>query len=129
MKAANRKYHNRIKTVPRHTEGVKRQMDGPNFSHTNFSLRGATIVYDVQKQELVVNGHRAAAMLSNGRQGLTIFCDRNGLEVFASGGLCYVPMPFIPKADDLSVGITVPEGEIRNFSAVAHELRSAWTSR
>lgn len=94
-----------------------------------FLVRGATIVYDAQKQELVVNGHRAAAPLSNGRQGLTIFCDRNGLEVFASGGLCYVPMPFIPKADDLSVGIAVPEGEIRNFSAAVHELRSAWTSR
>ena len=51
-----------------------------------FSIRGATIAYDAKTQEIAVHGHRAKAPLLAGKQRLTIFCDRTGLEVFASDG-------------------------------------------
>ena len=91
-----------------------------------FTVRGANIVYDVKKQELVVNGHRAPAPMSGGKQSLRIYCDRTGLEVFASGGLTYVPMPFQPKPGDLNLTVSVKSGDVRFSTLQVHELRTAW---
>ncbi len=93
-----------------------------------FEVRGATIAYDVRKQELSVNGQRAPAPLRQGRQTLTIFCDRTGLEVFASGGLTYVPKPFQPKPDDLSVSVQVKGGPVAFPKLQAYRLGSIWDS-
>ena len=91
-----------------------------------FDVRGATILYDVRKQELSVNGHRAPAPLRQGRQTLTIFCDRTGLEVFASGGLTYVPKPFQPKPDDLSVSVQVKGAPVSFLNFKVFRLGSIW---
>lgn len=91
-----------------------------------FTVRGATIAYDVAKQELVVNGHRAPAPLRDGRQRLTIFCDRTGLEVFASDGLTYVPLPFQPTAADRTIAVAAQGGAARFAALHVHDLKSAW---
>lgn len=95
-------------------------------SKVTFTIRGATIEYDVAKQELVVNGHHAPAPLRDGRQRLMIFCDRTGLEVFASDGLCYVPLPFQPLAADHTVAVATQGGAVRFAAMHVHELKSAW---
>lgn len=92
-----------------------------------FHVRGATIAYDVPKQEIVVNGHRAPAPWRNGRQRLIVYCDRTGLEVFASDGLTYVPMPFQPRPEDLEVAVEVSGGPVRFETLHVHKLGSAWT--
>ena len=89
-------------------------------------VRGATIVYDATKEELVVNGHRAPAPLRQGKQRLTLFCDRNGLEIFASDSLIYLPIPFQPKAGNRSLGIQVKAGRAEFTTLDVHELKSAW---
>ena len=94
-----------------------------------FTVRGATILYNAKTQELVVNSHRAPAPIRGGQQRLTIFCDRAGLEIFASDGLTYVPMPFQPKADDLRLGVQVRRGEVKFQSLDVHELKSAWSGQ
>jgi sucrose-6-phosphate hydrolase SacC (GH32 family) len=94
-----------------------------------FSVRGATVTYDGPKQELVVNGHRAAAPLRAGKQRLTVFCDRTGLEVFASDGLTYVPMPYVANVTERSLAVVTKGGGVRFTDLTAHELRSAWTSQ
>ena len=91
-----------------------------------FNVRGATIVWDAKTQELVVNGHRAPAPLRQGKQRLTIYCDRTGLEVFASDGLCYVPKPFIPKTDSLNTHVSATGGPVKFPYLEVHELASAW---
>jgi sialidase-1 len=91
-----------------------------------FQVRGATVVYEVARQELVVNGHRAPAPLRQGRQALTLLVDRTGLEVFASDGLTYVPMPYQPDARDLSLSVAVRGGTARFKNLTVHELSSAW---
>lgn len=98
-------------------------------SEVTFSVRGCAITYDAKKQELIVNGHRAPAPLLKGKQRLIIYCDRTGLEVFASDGLCYVPMPFQPKASDLSLGAAVRNGEATFSKLEAYALKSAWQTR
>ena len=48
-----------------------------------FNLRGVPVNYDVKKQELVVNKHRAPAPLRKGKQRLTVYADRTAFEAFA----------------------------------------------
>jgi fructan beta-fructosidase len=98
-------------------------------SEITFNVRGCAITYDAKKQELVVNGHRAPAPLRDGRQRLAIFCDRTGLEIFASDGLTYVPMPFQPKGDDLALAVQSRHGNVKITELQVFELRSAWRSR
>lgn len=91
-----------------------------------FNVRGVEIAYDAAKQELVVNNHRAPAPLRDGRQRLIIYADRTALEIFASDGLTYVPMPVIPKTEDKSLALFIKGGAAQFTSLEAHELRSAW---
>ena len=98
-------------------------------SAITFTLRGATILYDAKRQELVVNGHRAPAPLRAGKQRVTIFVDRMGLEIFASDGLTYVPLPFVPKADNLSLAVGTKSGDVTFTSLTVHQLRAAWRTK
>lgn len=91
-----------------------------------FTVRGVTVVYDTRKQELIVNQHRAPAPPWQGRQRLILYCDRTGLEVFASNGLTYVPMPFFPEQGDHALGVAVKGGAVKLTSLQVHELNSAW---
>lgn len=98
-------------------------------SETVIGVRGASVVYDADTETLNVNGHRALAPLVDGRQRITILCDRTGLEVFASGGLTYVPMPFQPNQTDLSLSIKVSRGTVRVGRLAVHTLKSAWRAK
>jgi sucrose-6-phosphate hydrolase SacC (GH32 family) len=98
----------------------------PGNAETSFTVHGATIAYDAHKQELTVNGHRAPAPLRDGCQRLTIYCDRTALEIFASDGLTYVPMPYIPKAGDRCLEVHSKRGAVKFMTLEVHELKSAW---
>ncbi len=105
---------------------LRTEFEPVDASELAFTIRGATIIYDFKSQELIVNGHRAPAPLRGGKQRLAIFCDRTGLEVFASDGLTYLPMPFLPKAEDRSLSASVANGSVKIVTLQAHELMSAW---
>jgi sucrose-6-phosphate hydrolase SacC (GH32 family) len=105
---------------------IRCDIDPGGAAEVAFTVRGATIVYDVQKKELVVNGHRAWAPLRGGKQQIIIYCDRTGLEVFASEGLTYVPMPFQPKAEDTGLGMVAKGGQAKISLLEVHELKPAW---
>lgn len=105
---------------------LRAEFEPGDASEVAFNVRGATIVFDAKKQELAVNDHRAPAPLRGGKQELWIYCDRTALEVFASGGLIYVPMPFTPKADDFALGVHTKDGSARITALEVHELKSAW---
>lgn len=90
------------------------------------SVRGADIVYDVRKQEIEVLGHRAPAPLRHGRLRLTVYCDRTGLEIFASDGLTFIPKPFQPAPDNRTLRLSATGGAARAAMLEVHELRSAW---
>lgn len=94
-----------------------------------FTVRGATIAYDVPRQELVVAGQRAPAPLVDGRLTLTIFCDRTGIEAFAADGLCYVPLPFQPQPLDHALAVEARGGTARIRTLDVHTLGSIWTAR
>lgn len=108
---------------------VRAMLEPGEASEVQWVVRGVPVTYDVKRQELVVQQHRAAAPLRNGRLDLTLYCDRTALEVFASQGLCYVPMPTQPKAEELSLSVRAQGGTVRFQNLEVHELQSAWKSR
>ncbi|MBL9175137.1 MAG: hypothetical protein JNL10_16480, partial [Verrucomicrobiales bacterium] len=95
-------------------------------TETIFTIRGARITYHAGTQELAVQGLRAPAPLQNGHQRLIVFCDRTGLEIFASDGLTYIPVPFQPASADQSLAIESLGGTSKFGSLDVFELRSAW---
>ncbi len=108
---------------------VRVEFEPAGASELVFNIRDVMVVYDAMKQEISVAGHRADAPLRNGKQRLTIFCDRTGLEVFASDGLCYVPMPLNMNPDARKILFETHGGAATVNSLEVHELRSAWTTR
>ena len=106
---------------------LRAEFEPGDATEVAFAVRGATIAYDCTKQELRVNDHRVPAPLRAGRQRLTLLCDRTGLEVFASDGLTYVPMPFAPKADDLALAVEARGGAAKFTALEVHSLKSAGT--
>jgi sucrose-6-phosphate hydrolase SacC (GH32 family) len=89
-------------------------------------VRGVSVVYDAAKQELAVNGHRTAVPLRDGQLDLRILVDRTVLEVFANGGLVYVPLPTVAPADNRSFSASAKNGEVGFKKLELHSLRSIW---
>ncbi|MGC8988757.1 MAG: glycoside hydrolase family 32 protein [Verrucomicrobiia bacterium] len=108
---------------------IRAGFEPDNQSILLVTVRGAEISYDARTQKLIVNDHAAPAPLLNGRQNLVIYCDRTGLEVFASGGLTYVPMPFQPPHNNLSLSLKTTNGFVNIISLEVHNLDSAWLQR
>lgn len=90
------------------------------------NVRGIEVSYDASQERLTVGGHSAPAPLTNGRQSLRVFCDRNGLEVFASGGRTFLPWPYPPLSSERRLSIEVRTGTIRAENVSLHHLKSAW---
>jgi sucrose-6-phosphate hydrolase SacC (GH32 family) len=105
---------------------LRAEFEPMDASEVVFNTRDVMVIYDPKKQELSVAGHKAAAPLRDGKQRLAIFCDRTGIEVFASDGLCYVPMPFNMNAENRGISFETRGGAAKINSLEVHELRSAW---
>jgi sucrose-6-phosphate hydrolase SacC (GH32 family) len=93
-----------------------------------FNVRGVPVIYDVSKQELVVNGHRVPIPFQDGKLDLRILTDRSAFEVFATGGLIYIPMPVRPTAENRSVSVSVKGGPVTFSKLEAYQLKSIWTN-
>ncbi|HAB18323.1 MAG TPA: glycoside hydrolase family 32 protein [Verrucomicrobiota bacterium] len=108
---------------------VRAEFEPGDASEVVFNIRDCLVSYDSKKQELSVNGHRAPAPLHASKQRLIIYGDRAGLEVFASDGLCYVPMPFNTKPENSRLSLETRGGRAKVTSLDVYELKSAWDSR
>lgn len=95
-------------------------------AQVDFNLRGLNVSYDAARQELNVNGRRAPAPLRDGRVRLIIYTDRTASEVFASDGLAYVPVAFIPKPEALGASAQVRNGRVRFDFLIVYQLHSIW---
>ena len=95
-------------------------------AEVGLNVRGVPVLYDARRREVAVNGHRAPAPPIDGKQRLRILVDRTTIEVFASDGLTYVPMPVIPQAGDRAVKLLATGGSMRGVTLDVQELKSAW---
>jgi fructan beta-fructosidase len=108
---------------------IRTEIDPGDATEIVFNIRDSMIVFDAKKQELTVNGQRAPAPLRDGKLQLTMYCDRTGLEVFASDGLCYIPMPFNSKPENRRIFLETRGGSANVQTLQVHELRSAWKTK
>ncbi len=108
---------------------LRAEFEPGDASEIVFNIRDVMVVYDPRTQELSVNDHRAPAPLREGKLRLTIYCDRTGLEVFASDGLCYVPLPFNTRPDQQRLFLETRGGAAQVTSLEVHTLRSAWRTK
>ena len=94
---------------------------------TTFTIRGEPVSYDAGNGQLTVRDRRVATPLVDGKLSLAIYADRLSLEVYASNGLAYVPMPvmFDPKNRTALVSVEGPPVVFTQLDA--YELHSVWS--
>jgi sucrose-6-phosphate hydrolase SacC (GH32 family) len=92
------------------------------------NIRGNKVVYESEPAQIVVGGHRAPAPLQSGRQRLIVLLDRTTIEVFASDGLTYLPLPVITPVENKTLELTGKGGTAELFQLEVHELNSAWST-
>jgi fructan beta-fructosidase len=89
-----------------------------------FTVRGIQVVVDFGKKELLVHDH-TAKLADVSQEELILYVDRQGLEVFASEGLCYVPLPMIANRDNCEVRIDIQNAkQIEELQVF--DLKSIW---
>lgn len=115
-----------LRKVLPHTQGFSRldaEFEPGADSELKVNVNGVPILYSAAKQELSVNGHHATAPLRHGKQWLVIYTDRTTLEVFASDGLTYVPMPVLWKEEARGVEVSLTGAPLKSWTLGAIELR------
>jgi sucrose-6-phosphate hydrolase SacC (GH32 family) len=94
-----------------------------------FDLHGVAVAYDSSKKELVVNGHRVAAPLVEGKLKLDIYVDRTGVEVFANQGMIYVPIPVNISPANRNASFTVSNEPCLFGATRLYQLDSIWQTK
>ena len=94
-----------------------------------FNLRGVTVSYDTQKQELACKGNKAALKPVDGKIRLRLMVDRTSIDIFGNDGRLYIPMGVIVPQDNLSLEVCAKGGSAKISSLDVYELKSAWNSQ
>ncbi len=88
-----------------------------------------SIVHDAGKREMRVGDLVVPLPRAREKQRLVIYADRTSLEVFADGGLIYVPLPHNFDSENTRVEVKVAEAPIAFDTLEVYELSSAWGSQ
>jgi fructan beta-fructosidase len=72
-----------------HIKADLKPQDAQTFS---FVIRDIPVVYDVSKQQLTCEGKTASLKPVDGKIRLDILVDRMSIEIYANGGLVYMPI-------------------------------------
>lgn len=91
-----------------------------------FNVRGTVVEYLTKTEQLRVGDRVAAAPLRDGSLLLTIYGDRTGMEIFASDGLCYMPLPINFPADNQRISLEATGEGATIKSLDVYKLQSAW---
>ncbi|MDX1963419.1 MAG: hypothetical protein SFX18_09715 [Pirellulales bacterium] len=108
---------------------IRAVIEPGNAREIVLNVRGVPLTYFPQTEEMRVEDRRAPAPLRDGKLQLTVYCDRTGLEVFASNGLCYMPLPVNLSPEKRGLSLEVQGGTSQVHALEIHELRSAWQER
>lgn len=100
-------------------------------STVSLDVRGVAITLDGAKRELKVGAVSAPLPMTAARrtEDLIVYADRTALEVFASDGLVYVPLPTNLDPAHRGVRVRVAGDPVPVTSLEVHELRSAWDGK
>jgi fructan beta-fructosidase len=98
-------------------------------SEIELNLRGMPVVYDVERQKLLCCDRTAPLKAPGGRLRLRILLDRASIEIFAAGGLVYMPLAVIPEDNDRSCFLLSRGGRGKAVNVDVFKLYSIWGSR
>jgi sucrose-6-phosphate hydrolase SacC (GH32 family) len=90
------------------------------------NVRGQEIRYSVKQGTVTCLGRTAPLAAENGHVRLRILVDRTTLEVFGNGGRVSLTSCFLPRRNDLGLGVYAVNGTVKVNSYHARALRSAW---
>jgi fructan beta-fructosidase len=90
-----------------------------------FDLRGVPLVYDARRQELSCCGKTAP--LKTDKLQLRVLVDRTSIEIFAAGGLVYMPLGVIADEDHRTCYVSARGGKARGAKIEIARLNSIWT--
>ncbi len=107
---------------------LRATFDTDTKSVLKLNVRGVQIVHDAGKREMRVGDLAVPLPHTREKQRLVIYADRTSLEVFADGGLIYVPLPHNFGSENTRVEVDVAESPITFDTLEAYELSSAWAS-
>ncbi len=105
---------------------IEAEFEPEGEAEVTFSVRGVPLIYDAKQQVLTVNGRHAPAPLEKGRQTLTIFADRTGIEILASGGRTFIPVPLNLDPKETSLSLAARRASVQFRRLEVYELRSIW---
>jgi sucrose-6-phosphate hydrolase SacC (GH32 family) len=89
-----------------------------------FDIRGVLIVCDPNRQELSCCDRTAPLKATGGKLQLRILLDRASVEIFAAGGLVYMPLSVIPEEGSRSCFLSGKGGRV--VSLDVFKLHSIW---
>jgi fructan beta-fructosidase len=89
-------------------------------------LRGTTLVYDVERQDVVCKQVRAFVPQVDGVVRLHVFVDRGSIEVVANGGRTFASVAAIPDDAGRALGVAAKGGPVELERLTVHALGSAW---
>lgn len=105
---------------------VEMTIDVGNAEAVELMLQGVSLRCDPMEKTLTANGYEAALSLADGKLKLRCLVDRISIEVFAEGGLVYMPLAVIPSGDETGISIRAVEGTVTVDHLECHELNSIW---
>lgn len=91
-----------------------------------FTIHGLPIVYNTEKQELLIDRVKAAVPLKDGKLDLLIYADKIGVEVFSGNGLVFMPVNVNIDTEKKSLELAVKGGEAKIESMTVYQLKSIW---
>ena len=107
---------------------IQAEFEPGHAAQIDLTVRGATIVYDVQKQTLTCLGHTAPLELEDGKLTLRILADRTSLEVFGNAGRVSLTSCFLPPPANHELCLHCVGGPAQNLRLTVTALHSAWTT-
>ncbi|BCM94318.1 levanase [Abditibacteriota bacterium] len=107
---------------------IRADFEPRTANEVTFNVRGVPVVYNATRGELRVGTERASAPLQNGKQQLTIYLDRTGIEVYASDGSAFVPLPVNVKVDEHTLAVSAKGGTAKFSRLDVYELSSSWNT-
>ena len=117
---------NPLKDIRVELAEIRMELTPGKAKEIRLDVRGVPVTYQVNSQQLVVDGVTAPVPLQNGRLSLLIYADRTGLEIFANNGLVFMPININIDSSNRLLSLSAKGGPVNVSGLKVYELRSIW---
>lgn len=101
-------------------------IDVGDAREVEINVCGISLICDVAGRQLVAQGHSAPLNFRDGKLSLRLLLDRISLEIFAEGGLVYMPLAVVVAPESKMITVCARGGNAAVESFECHELKSIW---